>query len=532
MNTNLSTSPARTGVPWTHWLALGAVLVAALVLRLYKIDTESIWYDETITYEFLDSPTIVEFFRGEAVHDPMTVPIYYGSAYLWYRLGFTSIVGMRLLSVTAGMASIVVLYLLGRRLFGHTGGLVAALCMTFAKIHIYMSQEIRNYAFTTLFALVAVYALHEAAIHGRKWWWTLNIAANVFAGLTHFFALILPFAQGVFLVLVPFRFPLPAWAERIGSRANPPLSHAVSRAAFISVWTLIHLPFYALIPFWTRFVQSGSVEHETHWIPWVPLTRAFVAYYYVFAGSLQDGMDVIRHRPWGLPVEHALGTAFLVAGAGYVMYSVWRYRQGVRGTTGYDLPSASLLLSWLFVPPATLFILGRLLRPCFIERYVLYSSLPLYLIMGGAVATLPRQFRYIAAAMLIVVYAGNLVDFPRPLRHDIASTGAILRENFAPGEKIYACFDYIQVPMRYYAGIPYDSIVGAPDDFAEQAVAAARGGKRAWVWYIQVPNVIEPAAVDAVVDAGGLRVKKWAFTKGRWPTYLYLIEPFTQPSEY
>ncbi|MDZ4858555.1 MAG: glycosyltransferase family 39 protein, partial [Candidatus Hydrogenedentes bacterium] len=303
-----------------HWATLIILLVAALGLRLWGISGESIWFDECITYTFLDSPTLLEFYRGEAIHDPLTVPVYYGSAYLWYNLGFASVVGMRMLSVIFGIAAIAVVYFFGRRLFGHVGGFTAALCMSMAKIQIYMSQEIRNYSLTLLLAAIAMYALHEASVSGRRKWWAINIAATILVCFTHFFALLLPFAQGVYLLITRPR-----------------------QIKWITLWTAVQLPFYALIPLWIHFVQSGNVEKETAWITWTPISRVFTTYFNVFAGSLQDALDHIRRLPWGLPVHHALGALFLIAGAAFVLYcahAVWKKRE-VCG--GYRLAPSLLL---------------------------------------------------------------------------------------------------------------------------------------------------------------------------------------------
>ena len=203
--------------------SLIALLLVALGVRLYKIESESVWFDECVTYLALEkhlSP--MGFFRAEAYYDPATVPVYFGSAYIWYNLGFTSIIGMRVLSLIAGMTTIVVMYAFGRRLFGHIGGMTVALCMTAAKLQIYMSQEIRNYTFTLLFASIAMYALHEAVTTNRKHWWVINVLANGLLCLTHFVAGLLLFAQGVYLIATQWRRfkTIWIWAASHGDRKS------------------------------------------------------------------------------------------------------------------------------------------------------------------------------------------------------------------------------------------------------------------------------------------------------------------------
>lgn len=492
--------------PWlrmtrAQWLSLVVLLLAALAVRLYRIETESIWFDESVTYMSLNKGSVMDFFRAEAEQDPLAVPVYFGSAYAWHALGFRSIVGMRLLSIAAGMAGIVVIYLFGRRLFGHIGGLTAALCMSFAKLQIYMSQEIRNYSFVLLFAAMAIYALHEAVRTDQRGWWALNVVAGGLLCLTHYLAMILLFAEGLYL-----------------------LSARPRKIAWTALWSIAHLPFLLFIPYWTHLMAHGNIDTAASWIGWQPLSRAFKAYYFVFAGSLQDAMDFIRVLPFGIPMHHILGVSMMLAGAWFVTYCAWTYARRRATPQGYSPLSAGLLLVWLFVPPATLFIAARLVRPCFIERYVLYSALALFLVTGGAVAALPRKsWQYAAVVFLLVVYAGNLVDYRRPLRYDNASTGAVLRDEFAPGEHVHACFDQIVLPMEFYAGVPKDAIL-FDEHFVAPAIAEAQSGKRTWMWFIDVPTRWEHERIEAALDAGRVTYTKWMF-RGRWHTFLYRLDP-------
>ncbi|MCC6793510.1 MAG: glycosyltransferase family 39 protein [Candidatus Hydrogenedentes bacterium] len=503
-------APAR--ITPVQIVSLVLLLAIALGLRLYKIETESVWFDECVTYLALEKHLPpMEFFRAEAYYDPATVPVYFGSAYVWYNLGFTSIVGMRALSIIAGMTTIVVMYAFGRRLFGHMGGMTVALCMTAAKLQIYMSQEIRNYTFTLMFAAIAMYALQEAVSTNRRHWWVINVIANGLLCLTHFVAGLLLFAQGVYLVVVHWR-----------------------RYKTIAIWAASHAPFLAFIPLWIKIVTSDNMEEQTNWIVWAGLDRAFRAYFFVFAGSLQDAMDFVRTLPIGIPVHYILGVLFMLAGAVFLIYCARNWRQHRDTAQGYTFSSVALLLVWLFVPPATLFIVARLVRPIFIERYVLFSSLALFLILGGAVASLPRKgLQYSAFGLLALVYAGNLVDYPRPLRHDFKSSCAILRTEFAPGDHLHTCLDYPEPPIGFYAGVPPEAIVSDADfpgvesgdeDFAKRAVDEAQHGKRAWVWMFDVPKVWEHEKIEAHMTAGGVRFTKWEFN-GRWHTFLYRLDP-------
>ena len=494
----------REKFTFLHGVQLGTLLLAALGVRIFRIGTESLWFDECVTYMALHNPSIIGFFREEAQYDPVMVPVYYGAAYIWYHLGFTSIVAVRMLSVVASLAAIIFLYFWTRSLFNHAAGLAAAVCMSFAKLQIYMSQEIRNYAFTMLLALVAMYLFHEAVKREKRTWWILSIAANIVLAYTHFFALLLLLAQGVFLLIT-----------------RP------KRILWIAGWTAVHLPFLALMPIWIHNIVSSPIS-ETGWIPWAPVNRLFDAYYFVFAGSLQDAMDFVRVLPFGIPVHHMLGVAMLAAGACYVSASAIFYLRKAIPMEGFKFDTSVMLVTWLFVPPTALFILGRIVQPCFIERYVLYSATALFIVAGGAIAVIPTQrLQHVALCLLMLIFAGNLVDSARPLRHDFRSTGEVLATEFQQGDKIFACFDTLEMPLRYYANVPKDAIVGS-EDFVQKATSVALAGKRSWIWFIHVPDRFEPTLVESVAFHEGLKYQRWQFL-GRWHTYLYRIEPHPNP---
>lgn len=492
----------RASMRTSEWIAFSLVLALALVMRLYRIGTESIWFDEAITYLGLHFQNPMEFFRHEATHDPSSVPFYYGIAYIWYHLGFASVLAMRLLSVAAGMGIVAGIYFFGRKLFGHIGGLTAALCVACAKLHVYQSQEIRNYAFTSLIALFAMFALHKAAVENDKRWWPANVAANVLIAYTHLLGTVLLFGQGVYLLM---------------SRPR--------QIKLIALWTLVHVPFLALIPFWIKLITTANFDHETNWIPRSYMQRATHTYFYVFAGSKMDTPDIVRELPFGtLPVPEILGVAMMAGGLAYVLTCVWFWRKGKETLPGFKPANAFFILCWLFAPPATLYLVGKI-QPSFLERYVLYSSLALYLVVGGAIAALPsRAARYAAVGLLALIFAGNTVDMERPLRYDVSSAGKVLRDAYAPGEHVWSWFYNLQLPTSHYAGVPEAMFMDGGDEFAEKAVQDAEVSGRSWILFEEVPGRYEHEHVEAVIaQHPDVTSSRWRFD-GRRTMYLYELD--------
>jgi uncharacterized membrane protein len=493
----------------SEWAGLIIVLLVALGFRVYKIAAETIWFDECVTYMGLNEPSIMDLYRNEATRDPKSVPFYYGCAYLWYHMGFDSITEMRMLSVFGGMVVVTGIYFFARRFFGHIGGIAAALCVSCAKLHVYESQEIRNYTFTLSLALLAMFTFYQAAVANKRQWWVFNVAANILLVYTHLLSALLLFAQGVYLLLT-----------------RP------KQVKGIALWTFAHAPFLAFIPVWEAIITTADFKHETDWIPLTyNLDRAIATYYYVFAGSKLDAPDLIRTLPFGsFPIQHLLGMALVIALTFFLFTCLRVWPKNADAQLGFKRQNALFLLVWAFVPPATLYVFGHFVH-AYLERYVLYASLAVYMCIGGAVAALPRRWlQYGAIAALALIYCGNSVDMNRPLRYNVGAAGLVLRDQYAPGEHVYSWYDDLQIPIHFYGGVPENMLL-ASDDFTERAIAEAESGKRTWICFHEVPYRFEHENVEGLMKQHpDIAATRWHYS-GRWHMYLYRLDPSYQNAE-
>ncbi len=132
------------------WLAI--VLVLATGLRLFRLGTKSFWLDEAISVVMaeLDRRT----FFSVLVHRQANMALYYCLLRAWIRMGSSEFV-VRLLSVVFGVAAILVIYLLGKDLFGRKAARIAALLLCVHAYHIRYSQEARSYTLLVLLALTS-----------------------------------------------------------------------------------------------------------------------------------------------------------------------------------------------------------------------------------------------------------------------------------------------------------------------------------------------------------------------------------------
>lgn len=180
------------------WLAL-IVLIAALV-RLNGFATQSYWYDELFSAH-ISNPghSLGEVIRLTLadVHPPLFQIVMWWSYKL---LGYNEVAG-RLPSLLAGIATIPVIYLLGRDLLNSRVGLYAAALAIPNVYLVYYSQEARSYAFLYLLCSLSFLFFLRALRSESRVNVALYIVSTIALLYTHYYVFVALAAQGVILLV-------------------------------------------------------------------------------------------------------------------------------------------------------------------------------------------------------------------------------------------------------------------------------------------------------------------------------------------
>ncbi len=181
-----------------------AVFVGAAAIRMWSIN-QSLWLDEGITtrvartYSFIE---IVSVFAPDDFHPPLFYLIVKAWAHIWG----TSVVALRMLSVTTSILAGIFIYLLVKKYHRSQDALVATSLYLFNPLIVYYAQEVRMYSMITLWVSGILYYTYpfiteqEPRMDNKIW---SIIYANVFiflAILTFYGSLL--FVAGICLVLV------------------------------------------------------------------------------------------------------------------------------------------------------------------------------------------------------------------------------------------------------------------------------------------------------------------------------------------
>ncbi|MBN1966881.1 MAG: glycosyltransferase family 39 protein, partial [Anaerolineae bacterium] len=132
----------RTSSHWTL-AAMLAVLLLAAYTRIHDLNAQGLWGDEGWS---------IWLARGDSLRDlTMTMvadhhgPVYSALLRAWDAVAGHTVLALRMITVLFSVASIALIYRLGRELFSPAAGVGAALAFTMMDKHVVLTQEVRDY---------------------------------------------------------------------------------------------------------------------------------------------------------------------------------------------------------------------------------------------------------------------------------------------------------------------------------------------------------------------------------------------------
>ncbi len=448
----------RAGAPIWRGLALPAILALSLGLRLYDLTGESLWYDEA--YSVWTSGMAIGSLRT-LWEWQIEFPLYYLLLHGWMILFGDGEFAVRLYGALAGAATVVPLYYLGARLFGHRAGVAAALLLAVNPYHVWYSQEVRMFPWAILFSVLSLYAFSRLLDGAHTGWWVTHALATGLSFHLHYYILWLILAQNVYLL------GWLAWRYRtvLGRDARPLLWRWLLDQAIVGALALPALAVYLTKA--VEFNQWGWLG-ERYGAPGV---REVAGLFLAFVVGL------------GFPGPSALGWLITLTMVGLAALAV-ASRLGVgRGVSTAPLWLAVVALG---VPLLSALVAGQF-RPLWVPRH-LSLFLPFFLLLVGLGATsLPGPLSSALAVMLVVadLYALSGI-YGVPQKEDWRGVAAYLAAQRAPGDGVVLMDAECRVPYEYYAERPADVEISrfADADALDRAaaeIAATPRGQRVWV---------------------------------------------------
>lgn len=479
--------PARGGTGYGTALLLVAITGLALILRLPGLTAKSLWIDEAFSL-WMATQDLDAIWRYTTLLDKHP-PLYYVLLHLWLPPDAGEF-ALRSLSVLFAVATVPVVYVIGRDAGGTRLGLLAAGLVAVSPLHVWYAQQGRMYAMLTFFAAVATACLVRLLVAGPTLrpaaaaaCWAGLAGGTAAAMLTHNTAVLLPVAVAGYLGYRAVRD-----ARR---RIDPDATVVVRRgygaapvAAGLGVAVLLWLPW---LPWFLR--QARAVDAE-FWLP-AP-TPAAVVEHLANLGSARAPAEVAPLLvAAGFAVLAAIGAARLRGGAGL----------GV------------LLLALVLVPVAAE-LLVSLRRPIFYTQTLVWTAVPFVVLVTAGLLRLRRGALVAAAtAAVLAVNTASLVTYhAEPGQEDWRGAAAHVAALARPGDVILFHAAWTRLAFGFYyrsAGAPLVEH-GVPTDLFERGEleplvtpadlprvdALVAGRPRVWVvyshdWYTDPDGLVE-----------------------------------------
>ena len=352
--------------------------------------------------------------------------LYYLVLRVW--LGIVSWIGvaptevmLRLPSAFFAVGAAVVVFELGRRLFGRLAGVVAALLFTTNFLQMILAQNARAYSLQLLLLGLSWLALFAGLEGNRAGDWIGYVAATALSVYADLFSGLVIFSQ---VVAIAALLVLPGpWQRRV-------------RVARRSIAVSLAVSFVLVLPILgDAIVHGGPV--------WVP--PAHLSDLKAFLKLLTGSNYLYTFAVFGTA---AFGVAVAAAG------SKSQWQRFVRSTERH-LGIALALGSWFLIPIVVSFALTRqgLNLHLFFPRYLVVVVPPLVLLAGLGVSAIKLRVVQAAAVVAVLITAFPPLSFYYGLAQvqDVRTPAAWLQARYQAGDGI-VCDPVIQcaIPVAYY----------------------------------------------------------------------------------
>jgi mannosyltransferase len=355
-------------------LALWAVLISALLLRLWHLGARSVWTDEGTAWRAASSP-LTQLIHLCAAEDA-SPPLFYLFTSAALRFGDDE-AHLRLVSVLASLGMVWLTYRLTRLFASRPTAALAAAFTAVSPYQIMYAQEARTYMLVSCLLNLSLYLFARAVVMGRSRAYPPFVIASALALYTQSIAVLGVLVQAAFVVLDPrARRNVWKWVAAQGASV-----------LLFAPWIPIQLQ------------QAGRLS-ESHWYLAAPgghgvfqVMRAVL----LSPVPVRTGANGVSGLGAFLPGPVGMAALVAVVVAPLAIAAVGMVARGAGG------PAARLTALALVLPPAAVLAFSAI-EPLWLPRYFVFLTPPLSALLAyGLGFVKPPGLRGIWAALLLYI---------------------------------------------------------------------------------------------------------------------------------
>ena len=445
-------------------LALLAIVLIGLFLRLYHLGTQSIWVDEVFSLKMSEFD-LLGLVGRTALYDN-SPPLYYIPLHYMILIFGTSEFAIRLLSALFGVLAIPVIYLVGRQLFDKEAGLMAALILAFSSFNVQYSQEARMYTLMVLLALLSMYFFLRVLRRSTLATSAGYILTTTLLLYTHYYGLLIVLAQNLYVVI---------------------LLLLSARDTFrLRQWVTLEVLVVILFAPWMYVFANRVVLTQVYawfWIP-LPTLNDLISTFVVNAGSVFLSILFIALSVIALfRFTRAKGS--------------WDWKSPLKALAAYswnvkvvNVASVLFLVVWLFALNVIPFAMSYVKQPIYYPRYTIAASVALYVLVAGGIRNIKWNYaRLVVIGLIVMLSAVSLQSYyVSNGKGDAREATNLINANAKSGDIVLFVPSWPQSIFEYYnsrtdvAVKPIGSWAPSDTEEHERLISNVTGHDRVWLF--------------------------------------------------
>jgi mannosyltransferase len=360
-------------------LGIILILLLGLLLRVYDLNTESIWVDELTSIELANSTLsqIIED-RSQSVNPPL----YFIILHYWVHLFGDTEFSVRFPSVIFGAISLVMIYKTGEILADKGVGLLSEFLLALSAFHISYAQEARAYTLMTMLALISMYCFMRL-LDSKKWVFLIGyLVSSILLMYTHFYGLFIVLAQGIYFLSLPLL-----------SKGRLKLTFK-QWLALQGLLIILYLPWLKILITQLLTIQNG------YWIP-APMLWSLIESFLEYSNKSKKLLLCFLMLSF-FSVLTFKGELYRKMPLQSLKNYLWNTRVSISRPT-------YLLILWLAVPILLPFVVSKFSTPIYYTRYTIIASLAFYILIAIGLKNLNSKYMTLVAFVFIVIISRGAI---------------------------------------------------------------------------------------------------------------------------
>jgi len=387
------------------FLYITIIVFLSLILRLYRLNEQSVWLDEYVVIGNAKYCNIVDYLKLLYINVP-DYGISPASAfilYYWINL-FPEIDWLwRILPITFGVLTIVTTYFLGKELVGRRISFFACLLFSFSPFNIWFHQELKCYAFIQFFVILSYLGLWMYFNHEKEnWQWCF---------FSFFSNLILPWFHAIYILTPLFQIPVLIFSFPKALLRKKMLWSALSVLSIVPwiVWYIKMSPFlFNIMDSGGGGTEIGLLFDRLFGFDSVGISEELIPAWKTNILDIDNPILSILVRKIFV-LDYFIYGLFVITTIIFISSILWKIKQNkdIKNTR-----EVFITLS-LFVPVISLLSIVVIThKPVFHPLYNYYTLPFIYILSSSVIFKFnPKILSYFLAILLVTVYIGQCISF-------------------------------------------------------------------------------------------------------------------------